>query len=130
MATADELDSEPMTENRIKSLNALLPELQTKVIVSNLKANLHVDAGGILNHVEMVKVFCEKSQMGQWYTLVNILKSKSNGAFEAFCRILYKGGYDTWTRELRKRAGLDYETTQLQGKHRRYEVSESVYVIE
>ena len=111
---ADELDSEPMTENRIKSLNALLPELQTKVIVGNLKADLHRDAGGILNDEEIDHVFSEKSRAEKMYSLVDILKGKGNGAFEAFCRVLNKFGYDIWTRELRKRAGLDYKS--IRGK--------------
>ena len=114
MAMVDELDLEPMTENRIASLNALLPELQKKVILGNLKPNLHIDAGGILNDLEMDQVFSEKSRAERMYSLVEILKGKGNGAFEAFCRVLSRFGYDTWTRELRKRAGLDY--TPIQGK--------------
>ena len=53
MATVDQQESEPMSENRRKSLNALLPEFQTKLLLGNIEAGLHTDAGGVLNDLEM-----------------------------------------------------------------------------
>ena len=44
MATVDQQDSKPMSENRRKRLTALLPEFQTKLILGNIKTGLHTDA--------------------------------------------------------------------------------------
>ena len=44
MATVDQQDSEPMSENRRKNLTVLLPEFQTNlVLLDNIKAGLHTD---------------------------------------------------------------------------------------
>ena len=111
MATVDQQDSEPMSENRRKSLNALLPEFQRNlVLLDNIKAGLHTDAGGFLSQFEMNEVFCELSKAKQFSKLILILKGKSNGDFEAFCRVLISNGCTCWARKLKEKAGLDYES--------------------
>ena len=110
MATVDQQDLKPMSENRRKSLTALLPEFQTKLLLDNIKSHLHTDAGGVLNDLEMDEVFCERSQAKQVSELIRILRGKSDADFEAFCRVLINNGYACWARQLKEKAGLDYES--------------------
>ena len=111
MATVDQQELKPMSENRRKSLTVLLPEFQTKLLLGNIKSGLHTDAGGVLNDLEMDEVFwCERSPAKQVAELIRILRGKSNADFEAFCRVLIKNGYACWARKLKEKAGLDYES--------------------
>ena len=114
MASVNKFDSEPMTEKRIKSLIVLLPKLITRIIPSNMKADLHIDAGGFLNDLEIGDVFSERSSAGQVQRMIHILKGKSNGAYKAFCLVLGKTNYGPWAEKLKKEAG-ELELERIQG---------------
>ena len=114
MASVNKFDSKPMTEKRIKSLIVLLPTLEKRIIPSNMKADLHIDAGGFLDDLEIGDVFSERSIAGQVQRMIDILKGKSNGAYKAFCLVLEKRGYQHWVDKLKEEAG-ELELERIQG---------------
>ena len=99
---------EPMSEGRRRSLNKLLPQLETKLIVENMKSNLHSDAGGFLNDIEIDSVFSKPSRSDRVRALIDILKGKDNAAFGSFCLVLNEFGYGHWSKVLMDEAGLDH----------------------
>ena len=99
---------EPMSESRRRSLNKLLPQLETKLLVENIKSNLHSDAGGFLNDVEILAVFSKSSPLEHVRALIDTLKGKDNAAFGSFCLVLDKFGYGHWSKALMDEAGLDH----------------------
>ena len=101
--------SSPMSNSRCRSLNKLLPELQVKLIVDNIKPHLHIDAGGFLNEVEIIEVFSGRSRVEHVRSLFSVLKTKDNAAFGSFCLVLSNGGYGHWSKALMDAAGLDHD---------------------
>ena len=101
--------SSPMSESRCRSLNKLLPDLEAKLIVDNIKSHLHIDAGGFLNEVEIIEVFSDRSRVGHVRSLFSVLKTKDNAAFGSFCLVLSNSGYGHWSKALMEEAGLDHD---------------------
>ena len=101
--------SSPMTESRCRSLNKLLPDLEKKLIVDNIKSHLHVDAGGFLTEVEIIDVFSGRSRVEHVRSLFSVLKTKDNAAFGSFCLVLSNSGYGHWSKALMEEAGLDHD---------------------
>ena len=93
MATVDQQELKPMSENRRKSLTALLPEFQTKLILGNIKSGLHTDAGGVHG--------CFNSILGR----------------KLSCQILWNGKYELETLDGRKFAGLHFEGYYIAPSH-------------
>ena len=102
-------DSSPMSESRRKSLNKLLPDLEAKLILDNIKSHLHIDAGGFLNEVEIIYVFSGRSRVDHVRSLFSVLKTKDNAAFGSFCLVLSNSGYGHWSKKLMDEAGLDHD---------------------
>ena len=100
-------DNQPLSDNRLRSINFLCPHLESKLIVDNIKSRLHVDAGGFLTEVEMIGVFSGKTRVDHVRALLDVLKTKDNRAFGSFCTILEVQGYGHWSRELQMQAGLE-----------------------
>ena len=105
-------DKQPLSDKRLRSINFLCPQLESKLIVDNIKPRLHVDAGGFLNEVEMISVFSGQTRVDHVRALLDILKTKDNHAFGSFCTILEATGYGHWSRELQMHAGLDCQGIQ------------------
>ena len=101
--------SSPMSETRCRSLNRLLPVLEAKLIVDNIKSYLHIDADGFLNDVEIIEVFSDPSRVENVRCLFSVLKTKDNAAFDSFCLILSNMGYAHWSKALMDEAGLDHD---------------------
>ena len=99
---------EPLSESRQKSLNKILPQLETNLIVENIKSNFHSDAGGFLNDVEIEQIFSKPSRLERVRALIDTLKGKDNAAFGSFCLVLDKFGYGHWSKALMDEAGLDH----------------------
>ena len=98
----------PMSDSRCRSLNKLLPDLEAKLIVDNIKSHLHIDTGGFLNEVEIIEVFSGHSRVEHVRSLFSVLKTKDNATFGSFCLILSKSGYGHWSKALMEEAGLDH----------------------
>ena len=113
-------NNQPLSDNRLRNINFLCPQLETKLIVDNIKSRLHVDTGGFLTEVEMISVFSGKTRVDHVRALLDVLKTKDNRAFGSLCTILEARGYGHWSRELQIQAGLecqDITGTLCSGTH-------------
>jgi HPt (histidine-containing phosphotransfer) domain-containing protein len=102
----------PMCDSRKKSLNSLLPTLETDLLVENFISNLHVDAEGFLNDHELEAIRSRGNNYEKVRELFSILKGKGNAAFDRLCSVLVSAGYGHWAKELLERASLPCEGVQ------------------
>ena len=102
----------PMCDSRKKSLNSLLPTLETDLLVENFISNLHVDAEGFLNDHELEAIHSRGNNYEKVRELFSTVKGKGNAAFDRLCSVLVSAGYGHWAKELLERAGLPCEGVQ------------------
>ena len=98
--------NETMSESRVQSLTALLPEIRTKLAVAIQSFQSHLARGtkyGFLTDGEMFKVFSGNNAAKNVDVLFKILKGKDNAAFDGFCSILEEHGYEYWSAKLQKK---------------------------
>jgi hypothetical protein len=101
-----------MCDSRKKSLNSLLPTLETDLLVENFISNLHVDAEGFLNDHELEAIHSRGNNYEKVRELFSTVKGKGNAAFDRLCSVLVSAGYGHWAKELLERAGLPCEGVQ------------------
>ena len=94
-----------MEARRQAALRRYHPDLRTGIIVKNFLPDLHQDAGGFLTDVEFSIVGGRSGQVDKVDELIKILLTKDDKHFDAFCRVLSKQGYRTWSDRLRQAAG-------------------------
>ena len=91
-----------MRESRRRSIRAVLPQFETKLMLKDLKPYLHIDAGGFLTDVEEIYVFeSSPNRVEHVRRICDILIRKDDAAFDSFCSILGKNGYSHWESALR-----------------------------
>ncbi len=90
-----------MDERKREALRRHHSDLRTGIIVKNFLPDLHRDAGGFLTDVESLVVGEKNGQIEKVDELVKILLTKEDRDFDAFCRVLSKHGYKTWSDRLR-----------------------------
>ena len=100
-------DSEPMSEAYSKSLYAVRPKFQKKVLVDNILSEVHKDAGGFLNDYEEEDVMACSTNREKMRVLLKTLRSKTNKDFMTFCEVLESSGYRHFAIELKKAAGIN-----------------------
>ena len=79
-------------------------DLRTGIIVKNFLPDLHQYAGGFLTDVESSVVDGKSGQIDKVDKLMEFLLTKEDKDFDAFCRVLSKHGYRTWSERLRQAA--------------------------
>ena len=96
-----------MSEVYRKSLYAVRPEFEEKVLVDNILSKAHKDAGGFLNDHEEEDVMACSTNREKMRLLLKTLRSKSNKDFMFFCEILQSSGYQHFVTKLKKAAGIN-----------------------
>ena len=100
-------DSEPMSEAYRKSLYAVRPEFEEKVLVNNILSKVHMDAGGFLNDHEEEEVTACSTNREKMRVLLKTLRTKKNKDFVTFCEVLESSGYQHFATKLKKAAGIN-----------------------
>jgi hypothetical protein len=106
-------ESEPMSEPMRQAVYAQRPHL-LKVIWENVKAKLHVDAGGFLNDEEEEEIDACQTNRGKMYLVLKYLRTKNKKAFTSFCEVLVSSDYRHFALNLSEAAGVKIEA--LTGK--------------
>ena len=101
--------SDPMSADRKKSLNSLLPDLAPNVLVDNFITRLHCDAGGFLSDREIEAIRSQTDRCKRVEELVALMKGKDNASFDTFCRVLESASYGHWAKRLMSKAGIQCE---------------------
>ena len=101
--------SDPMSADRRKSLNSLLPDLAPNVLLDNFITRLHCDAGGFLSDREIEAIRSQTDRCKSVEELFAIMKGKNNASFDSFCRVLESNGYGHWAKRLMSKAGMQSE---------------------
>ena len=93
---------ETMSEDRVESLNIVLPRMESRLRLKPFQTQLRIGPpGGFLTDYEMEEVFCKPNPADQVRVLFKILVGKNNAAFDGFCNILEKNHYGNWSKELK-----------------------------
>jgi hypothetical protein len=103
----------PMSERLKKAVKAQRPQLN-KVPWENMRAEVHVDAGGFLNDKEEEKIDACPTNKGKMNRLLKYIRTKNNKAFTSFCRALVSSDYRHFAEKLSKEAGVVMEETMDQ----------------
>ena len=86
-----------VSKDNIRKLNILektLIERGLSVVMEVLKSNLREDVGGPCNEREMLRIFSPgRSAVEQVGNLIDVLKTKTDDAYEKLCSILRKNKY-------------------------------------
>ena len=99
-----------MSEHLKKAVKAQRPQLN-KLPWENMRAEVHVDAGGFLNDKEEEKIDACPTNKGKMNRLLKYLQKKNNDAFKSFCGALVSSGYRQFAEKLSEEAGVMMEET-------------------
>lgn len=95
-----------MEPSRKRALRKCHSDLRAGVIVRNILPALHKDAEGFLTDVEHARVRSMNDNLEQVDELVEVLVTKENAHFDAFCAILERSGCKSCAKKLKETAGV------------------------
>ena len=101
-----------MSEAYRKSLYAVRPEFEKKVLVDNILSKVHKDAGGFLTDHEEEDVMACSTNREKMCSLLKTLRTKTNRDFMTFCAVLGSSGYEHIASKLKKAAGINCKPPQ------------------
>ena len=96
------------------ALRQLRPEMQTSLVVRNIIARCHTDAGGFLSTMEEDFIMSRSPESERVYDLIGILISKDDvNAFKTFCSILARCNHGALAYKLMEKAGECYHRPSI-----------------
>ena len=98
-----------MGPSKASALKFYRPTLLGALDVREYLASAHIEAGGFLTDDEEKSIRDEKTPTYQADKLFAILLTKSDDAFDRFCKILERFGENTWCSSLKERVTMPKE---------------------
>ena len=94
-----------MDESKRKALRCYRPALIKCLILEHFIADLHEEAGGVLNDVEEDAILAKEGNTSRVFEFIKILLTKGNRAFDNFCSVLDGDkNHREWAKKLRDKA--------------------------